>query len=87
MPIKKAGHKALRQSYKRRTKNLSVTNNIKSLRKKAIKAIAAGQKDTAKELVTKTNKALDKAAQKKVIKKNTVARLKSRLVKKLSALK
>lgn len=87
MPIKKAAFKALKQSKKRRIKNLSLINTIRSLIKEAQKAIEAGQKDTAKDLVTKTIKALDKAAQHKIMKKNTAARKKSRLMKKLNALK
>ncbi|PIS43093.1 MAG: 30S ribosomal protein S20 [Candidatus Kerfeldbacteria bacterium CG08_land_8_20_14_0_20_40_16] len=87
MPTQKAAFKSLRQSKKRRSRNLKVINNLKSLKKKTRKAIEAGQKDNAKEFLAKTIKALDKAAQHRKMKKNTVARLKSRLIKKYNTLK
>lgn len=87
MPIKKAAFQALRKAKKRRIRNLSAINQIKSLIKKSRKAIMAGKKEEAKGLVVKTIKALDKASQHKIIKKNTIARTKSRLVKRLNALK
>ncbi|MBU0612653.1 30S ribosomal protein S20 [Patescibacteria group bacterium] len=87
MPIKQAGIKALRQSKKRRVSNLSGKNNLRNLTKRADRALEAGKKDEAKELVQKTTKALDKAAKTNLIKKNTASRRKSRLMKKLNSLK
>jgi len=87
MPIKKAAFKSLKQSKKRRARNLSTIKKTRLLIKKTRKAIESGKKDETKELVKKTIKALDKAAQHKIMKKNTVSRHKSRLMKKLNALK
>jgi ribosomal protein S20 len=54
---------------------------------KAIKAAGeATKKEDAQKLIRESQKALDKAAQKKVIKKNTAARKKSRMMKKFNAL-
>jgi len=78
MPNIKSAKKELRKSKKRAILNKKIKDNIKSLVKKSRKAIVA--KDAgAKELVAKTLKALDKAAQKKIIKKNTRDRAKSRI--------
>ncbi len=49
--------------------------------KKTREAIIAKEVKLAGELLKKTIKALDKATQKKVLKKNTAARYKSRLNK------
>lgn len=86
MPIKKAAFKALRQSKKHYLHNKKIKDNLKSLIKKSRKLIEAKKKDEAKEWVGKTIKALDKAAQKKIIKKNKASRLKSRLVRRLNKL-
>lgn len=67
--------------------NREVKGVIKSTVRKTREAIAAGKPEEAKEWFGKAKKALDKAAQKNVIKKNTAARKKSRLsaaVKKLA---
>jgi small subunit ribosomal protein S20 len=78
MPNIKSAAKEHRKNIKRRAFNNNIEVNIKDLIKKSQKAIEV--KDAkAEELVKKTLKALDKAAQKGVIKKNTAARRKSRL--------
>ena len=87
MPIKKAAFKQIRQTKKRTLRNKKVKDNLKYLIKKSRKLIEAKKKDEAKDWVVKTIKALDKAAQKKIIKKNTAARRKSRLMKRLNSLK
>lgn len=84
MPNKKSAMKELRKSVKRKFYNDKIEDNLKNLLKKSRKAIEAKDK-SAKELVDKTLKALDKAAQKGVIKKNTKDRKKSRLHLKLNA--
>jgi len=83
MPNKKSAKKELRKGNKRALYNSKISENVKTLIKKSRKAIVA--KDaTAKELVVKALKTLDKAAQKGVIKKNTRNRNKSRLQKRLN---
>lgn len=87
MPIKKAAYKHLRQTKKRTLHNKKIKNNLKFLIKKSRKLMEAGKKDEAKEWVKKTIVALDKAAQKRIIKKNNASRKKSRLMKRLNSLK
>ena len=84
MPNKKSAEKELRKGAKLKIYNSKIKDNLKNLLKKSKKAIEAKDKQ-AKELVGKTLKALDKAAQKGVIKKNTRDRKKSRLHCKLNS--
>lgn len=87
MPIKKSAAKALRQAKKRELRNKKIKVNINWLRRQFLKAISAKNKKSAKNFYLKLQKVLDGAAQKGVLKKNTAARKKSRLAKKLNALK
>jgi len=83
MPNKPSARKELRKNIVRNARNKKIKDNLKKLIKKSRKTIEA--KDVkAKELVSQTLKALDKAAQKKVIKKNTANRKKSKLQQKLN---
>lgn len=83
MPNIKSAKKELRKSIKKRVFNKKIKNSLKNLIKKSRKAIES--KDSqAKELVAQTFKALDKAAQRGIIKKNTKDRKKSRLYNKLN---
>jgi len=81
MPNKNSAKKALRQDAKRRLENDRVRKVYREAVKAANKAIDAGAKDVTALLQT-TQKALDKAAKRGVIKKNTAARKISRLMKK-----
>ena len=82
MPIKQHSKKALRQNIKRAARNMKVREDIKTLLKKIRKAVDIKQDKTKIEAMIKdVQKKLDKAAQKKIFKKNTVARKLSRLVK------
>lgn len=83
MPNKKAAQKELRKGKKNAKRNSVVKDNIKNLSKQSHKALATGQADSA-AFIAQTMKALDKAAGKGIIKKNTAARKKSRLQKKLN---
>ena len=83
MPNTKSAKKELRKNIKRRIRNKKIKDNAKSLIKKSRQAIKAGG-NQAEELVNQALKALDKAAQKGIIKKNTRSRKKSRLHQKLS---
>lgn len=83
MPIKKAARKALKQSIKRRKKNLIYKNKTKDLLKKVRTLIAEKKLAEAKALLPQIYKALDKAAKVGVMKKNTASRKKSRIAKSL----
>jgi len=79
----KSAQKELRKSSKNHAYNKKIKDKLKSILKKSRKAIEA--KDSkAKDLVTETLKAFDKASQKGIIKKNTSDRSKSRLHKALN---
>jgi small subunit ribosomal protein S20 len=86
MPNKKSAKKELRKTIKRNAANKKVANKLKDLVKVSLKQIKATDKKV-KEEFTKTIKAIDKAAKKGIIKKNTASRKKSRLMKKINALK
>ncbi len=79
MPIKKAAKKYMRVTAKNTLRNKIVTGTVKSAIKKTREAVSAGNMNEAREWLKKAGKALDKAAQKKIIKKNAAARKKSRL--------
>ncbi|MBI4709303.1 MAG: 30S ribosomal protein S20 [Candidatus Portnoybacteria bacterium] len=84
MPIKESAKKALRQEKKHRVLNLARQKAAKDVVKKIKKMATAGQKDEAKKLVSQAYQAVDKAVKRGVIKKNTAARQKSRLMKMLN---
>jgi small subunit ribosomal protein S20 len=79
MPIKKSAVKYMRVTAKNTIRNKVANGVVKSAIKKTREAVTAGNIDEAQETLKKAIKALDKAAQKKIIKKNTAARKKSRL--------
>lgn len=85
MPNKKSAIKELRKSTRRAIRNYKVKKAIKEVIKDSKKLIEAKEKQ-AVETVKSAIKLLDKAAAKKVIKKNSASRKKSRLMKKLNAI-
>lgn len=86
MPIKKAAFKALRQSKKRMARNLKIKSGLKKITKESRRLIEAKKIEEAKKSILQSIKKIDKAISKGIIKKNTGARKKSRLMKKLNAL-
>jgi small subunit ribosomal protein S20 len=72
-----------RQTEKRNLRNRKVRSELHTRTKSALSALDEGE--NAKEAVGEAIKRIDKAAQKGMIKKNTAARRKSRLAKKLAA--
>lgn len=85
MPIKKSAIKALRQDKKKAAANLNTKKRVKDLVKKA-KTLIEKKESEAANRAKEAIKAIDKAVQNKILKKNTGARKKSRLMKKLNAL-
>lgn len=85
MPIKQAAKKYMRVTARKTEKNTKIKGQFRSAIKKTLEALKADKVDEAKEWFKKAQKAIDKAAQKKVLKKNTAARQKSRLNKKIKA--
>lgn len=83
MANKQSALKELRKAKKRTVRNLRVKRSIKGLAKDILKAIEANDLERAKKLFPTFQKAVDKAAKVQVIKKNTAARKKSRINKKI----
>jgi len=81
MPIKKSAKKYMRVTKRRTAKNKAIKGILRSNIKKTREAVSAKNKEEATKWLKASIKSLDKAAQKKVIKKNTAARRKSRLNK------
>ncbi len=79
MPITKASKKSLRQSVKRKALNLRYKRAMKEKCKSMETLCAEGSKKEAKKLLPESMRAIDKAAKKGLIKKNTAARKKSRI--------
>jgi small subunit ribosomal protein S20 len=84
MPVTKSAKKALRQSKKRRIRNIQKMTKIKDLLKEVKSLISQQKIEEAKKLLPKIYKILDKGAKVGLIKKNTAARKKSRITKSLS---
>lgn len=81
MPIKKSAKKSLKQNKKRHAKNVRTKNSMKELLKETRLLIAKGKKEEVLKKLPKIYKTVDKAAKKRVIAKNTAARMKSRMTK------
>jgi small subunit ribosomal protein S20 len=79
MPITKGAKKALRGSERKKVFNIRRKAAMKDVVKDVDKAVLAGDTKKAEELLPSAYKAIDKAEQRGVIKKNTAARKKSRL--------
>lgn len=84
MPITKSAKKALRQNVRGKIRNLKRKNIMKSLVKQTRKLAGAEKKEEAVKLLPKLYQAIDKAAKRGIIKKNTASRKKSRLTKLLN---
>lgn len=87
MPNKQAAKKAMRQTATHRVHNVEAKEAIRKLIKTTRKLADAKKTDEAVASLKATGKALDKAAQKKILKKNTVSRIKSRLAKTVASSK
>ena len=81
MPITESAKKALRQSERRRERNLLKKEAFKDAIKKIKNLVQADKIDEAKKLIPEAYKAIDKAAKTGVLKKNNAARKKARLMK------
>jgi len=84
MPIKASAKKEFRKALKRRVLNVTRAKAVKDATKKIQKLIVAGSKEDAAKLISAAYQAVDKAAKRGIIKKNTAARKKSRLMKLLN---
>ncbi len=81
-----SARKRARQAEKRRRHNASRRSMMRTYIKKVIKAVEAGDKETANEMYRKAASILDRLATKGLIHKNKAARHKSRLNAKIKAM-
>lgn len=81
MPITKSAEKALRSSKRKAAFNLKRKENLQKTVKQYKKLVAAKKIAEAQKMVPALQKAIDKAAKKGILKKNTASRKKSRLIK------
>lgn len=86
MPVTHAAAKSLRQSKRRAAKNAAVKVQLRYLLKQTRRAVSAKSVDSARSFFAKTIKAYDKAVQNRIVKRNTAARIKSRLAHQVNAL-
>ena len=73
MPIKSAAFKHMRQSKKRAKRNDAVLKNVQYLVKKTQKLIEKKDKELSRKNLFASIKAIDKAAQQGILRKNTAA--------------
>lgn len=79
--------KNVRKNLKRQRRNSSVKLAIKHDVRSIRKSCEAGNPEAASETFAGVNRKLDKAAGKGIISKNTAARKKSRMARRINALK
>lgn len=80
----KSAKKAIRQAKRRTERNQKIKRAMKEQIKEMRELIEGGKLDEAQEKMSVTMKKIDKAAKSNVIHKNTAARYKSRLAKRLN---
>lgn len=85
MPHTASAAKRHRQSEERRLRNKSRTTELKTLKKRLMRAVHDGEAEQAKTIYSTLTKRLDQAAAGSTLHKNAAARTKSRLAKALTA--
>jgi len=83
----KSAEKRITQNAVRRLRNRSAKSAQRTSMKKLTAAIEAGDAEVANTLYRNTQKLLDKNVSKGVIVKGTASRIKSRIAKRIKALK
>jgi small subunit ribosomal protein S20 len=83
----KSAEKRNRQNVQQRERNRAHRSRLRTAIKRLRSAVASGDAAKAEEILPSTLSAIDKIAQKKIIHANAAARYKSRLVKRVAALK
>jgi len=87
MPNTRSAKKRMRQTEKRRFKNRAAKSVVKTYTRKTVQAIEAGDVAEAERQFAVMQKRVDKAAKANAIHRNKASRRKSRLQKRLNALK
>ena len=86
MPDRRAGIKELRKNHTNRMRNLDQKTEIKKQTKAFLASVESKNATDAKAQLSVIFKKLDKAVKTNLLKKNTVARRKSSLSKKLTSI-
>ena len=86
MPITHAALRQMRKDRVRQTRNQAVRSELKTIAKRLLKLLSAKKAEEARAALNELGKRLDRAASRGVIHRNTAARTKSRLTKRLSKL-
>lgn len=86
MPNIKSAIKRVKTNEKARLRNAAQKSNLRNAIKSVEVAVANNDQTNANSVLLTATKKLDKAASKGLIHKNTAARKKSRLTKKINAL-
>ena len=81
----KSSIKRIRQNRKREQRNVAVKTAVKTAMKKVEQAIDAGDLEAAKVNYSAAVSALDSASARRILKKNTTSRKKSRLARMINA--
>ena len=87
LPNTPSAEKRVRQNEKRRLRNRVYRTRARTLVKRTRRLVAEGDIEAAEQAALQACRALDKAASKGVIHKNSAARRKSRLMKHLNKVK
>ncbi len=87
MANRRSSIKKIRVDERRREHNTRVRSELKTVRKKAFEGLASKKKADAKTAANDFFSALDKSVKKGNVHPNRAARLKSRLARKVHALK
>ncbi|MGA2158088.1 MAG: 30S ribosomal protein S20 [Dehalococcoidia bacterium] len=85
MPKTKTAEKSARSAARKAERNKAIRSSTRTEVAKAEKLVTGKKSEEAQSAVVQAISALDKAARKNVIHRNTAARKKSRLMKKLNA--
>ena len=85
MPQIKSSIRSVKTDAERRASNFAVKSTVKTAVRKTAEAAATSKVENATTLLAKAASTIDKAASKGVLHKNTAARKKSRLAKKVNA--
>lgn len=86
MSASKSTSKAARTQERRRVYNKSVRKQTRTVVRKARESVASGDPAKAQNATVAAVSTLDRAVSKGVVHKNTAARLKSRLVRRMQGL-
>jgi small subunit ribosomal protein S20 len=81
----KSALKRVRQTKVRTERNRAAKSRLKTIRKKALTAIASGDKEAAAKAVSEFSSVADKAAKTRLIHPNKAANLKSKTAKALAS--